>query len=976
MITQTRFYRTAAIILSVALIASLFPSQHWLRSFSANTAYAAVGNDSIASGVPDSVGQAAVNALRDTSLADAWLGGEEMADWQRNNPTATRGNATYSQVNVNTTGPLSISRIQSAYHVGETISNTVIVTYTIANNQLPATLPQIAEGATLTDTVAALETFQAQRADDPNVVRNVLLADTLTAHGELAAAQPSPDHLNGEYAWNLGDIPPLSAITVTVVLTAPETIDNAVNLDSGAAVYGTYLGQMTTASACPVMLSPATLAGGTPVADYLQPTLEADLYDEYVVQKAGAHCQPDSAFTYVRGLQYEVYKGSLRGARGTEWSQAGNSLDLSSLLIAILRGNGTPARYRRGTLDVPNAQALILSMFPTTGPVVGYVPEDAEVSDPANDPELLAEAQDHWWVEAYIDGAWTALDPSFPQATVGQTFTTSTGEPMTAIPDEMRHKVTISLETEMYQSITYLMDGFIYDDALTYTFNTAELVGQPITFKQLVNTQRPPFYPTSCAVFCWTHYTYVPYLRLGDEMEVVIGEQYWELLSNFPFGQQVFTGAWLHFDVQDVDGNTERFTREIGDRLGPEERLSNRKTRGLIPSLLTGDVLQRFNAAAPSLSHELDNYSISFNPSWMSIEYAATVGDNLMAAAPRVLEIQAVGSDIEAALNGETQDISGRLLLDEAADIVEDSTQAFNRMMGATYVTLADGSAQDLGETGLVRAYPDAPRITITSLTIEDTETVSGTEQIPVQTLDLLYDHLRGIAYPGQAKGAEQVYQLTRGMNDTFLEMSVGEMLLEEGGKSAAGILLAAGEQGIPLLYVDADNLQTLANANISDEALGRIWQAAQEGYGILVPERMVMTSDGGQTVAWWQVDLQTGETIGVSEDGTHNYAVEFALIAPIIAQHLLSILRFITVLTQLYLRVFAWRVAAELTWHIFWTEKVADARDDNPNGSLAEIYQAALQETKDYLRDDVWDEFRRICQAEPLFANHCDLAR
>ncbi len=41
----------------------------------------------------------------------------------------------------------------------------------------------------------------------------------------------------------------------------------------------------------------------------------------------------------------------------------------------------------------------------------------------------------------------------------------------------------------------------------------------------------------------------------------------------------------------DVTGNTERFTREIGDRLGLEERLSNRKTRGLIPSLLTGNVL-------------------------------------------------------------------------------------------------------------------------------------------------------------------------------------------------------------------------------------------------------------------------------------------------------------------------------------------------------------------------------------------------
>ncbi len=171
----------------------------------------------------------------------------------------------------------------------------------------------------------------------------------------------------------------------------------------------------------------------------------------------------------------------------------------------------------------------------------------------------------------------------------------------------------------------------------------------------------------------------------------------------------------------------------------------------------------------------MDNYTIYFDPSWMSVAYAAASGEDLLAAAPRVLAIQAVGSDIEAALNGETQDISGALLLDETADMVVDTTQAFNRMIGATYVTLADGSAQDLGETGLVRTYPDSPRITITAFKLGARQTVTETQYISTQGLDLLHDHLRGIAYPGQAKNAEQVYQMARGMNDTFLEKSVGE---------------------------------------------------------------------------------------------------------------------------------------------------------------------------------------------------------
>jgi transglutaminase-like putative cysteine protease len=79
-------------------------------------------------------------------------------------------------------------------------------------------------------------------------------------------------------------------------------------------------------------------------------------------------------FEYVRSLGYESYKGSLRGTRGTLWSEAGNSLDQSSLLIAMLRGSGIPARYRHGTLVTETAQSLILSMFPEPEGVIGHIP--------------------------------------------------------------------------------------------------------------------------------------------------------------------------------------------------------------------------------------------------------------------------------------------------------------------------------------------------------------------------------------------------------------------------------------------------------------------------------------------------------------------------------------------------------------------------------------------------------------------------
>ncbi len=73
-------------------------------------------------------------------------------------------------------------------------------------------------------------------------------------------------------------------------------------------------------------------------------------------------------------IGYNSYTGSLRGARGTLWSNAGNALDVASLGVALMRASGIPAQYVQGTLSVSQAQQLILSMFPASFQTVGYIP--------------------------------------------------------------------------------------------------------------------------------------------------------------------------------------------------------------------------------------------------------------------------------------------------------------------------------------------------------------------------------------------------------------------------------------------------------------------------------------------------------------------------------------------------------------------------------------------------------------------------
>jgi hypothetical protein len=699
---------------------------------------------------------------------------------------------------VQTNPPLSIVREQSAYQASQLSSEMLVITFTVTNHQLPAALPYFSTSATLTDTVTVLGTIAT--TTDANALRNVLLADTLASGVTFVSASQPLDHNQGTgLAFNLGDIPPTKSVRVVLTLRIG-ALSAPANLDGGATAWGTQGANVVKAQACPITLA-AEAAGGEAIAPYLQTNVETNFRDSTVSRLAAQSCSPGVAFDAVRGLGYEAYKGSLRGARGTLWSGAGNSLDKASLLIATLRANGTPARYRHGTLSDEQARELILSMFPVSGGVVGYVPEGTPVSNPANDASLLAEARDHWWVEAWQDGGWVAYDPTFSYAVPGQVFATAQGGALAEIPDELRHKVRFTLRVEQFNMLGYLNDGFVYTDTLTYEFPAAELVGQPVTLKHLVNAQRPP---TGCMVFCWVHYSYAPYLRVGDSPQVVMGHQYWELLSNFPLGQFAITGEWLILDLVDADGQVQTFTRTIADRVGIDQRESDHKIGNrLIPELMGGDVMNRFGPYTPSLVNAMDTYTFYFNPSWMSPEYAAHVGENLLAVAPRMLEAQQVGGGLELidkVMAGQALDASGRMKLTETAEMVEDTVQALNRMLGATFVVASDDASRELGATGLVKAYADSPRILVAATVISPTSQVAG---VTVVSLDLLHDNLRAIAYPGQAKGAEQVFRLTRGMNDTFLEDIVGTSFLGAGGqgsagegemvvKSAAGVLRAA----------------------------------------------------------------------------------------------------------------------------------------------------------------------------------------
>jgi transglutaminase-like putative cysteine protease len=79
---------------------------------------------------------------------------------------------------------------------------------------------------------------------------------------------------------------------------------------------------------------------------------------EVLAQARALHQNPIEVFEFVRNqVETEFYHGAMKGARETLRQKRGNDLDQASLLVALMRASGAPARYVRGVVALPEEQA-------------------------------------------------------------------------------------------------------------------------------------------------------------------------------------------------------------------------------------------------------------------------------------------------------------------------------------------------------------------------------------------------------------------------------------------------------------------------------------------------------------------------------------------------------------------------------------------------------------------------------------------
>ncbi len=735
--------------------------------------------------------------------------------------------------------PLVVSRSQTANRAADAVGGSLVITFTISNKLPPANPPALDNSATITDTVETLGNFDY--TSDPNTIRNVLLVDELTSNATFVSATPAATSKDGNYAWSLGDIPPMNSIEVGLkVQLAGTTGAEAVELDTGAIAHGTLQGRAVNTTAISAGLAPDDMG------QWLVRTPDADIQDSYMLEKAAqVGGAPEQLFAYVRSLGYEAYTGSLRGTRGTLWSEAGNALDQSSLLIAMLRANGIPARYRHGTLSTTQAQELIASMFPTPTRVSGYVPSDVETSDPVNAPTLLAWAQDHWWVQAYIPGSgWTDLDPAFADADIGQSFATAATDgtdQLAEVPNDERHTVTLKVKFEVYDAIYDLLDESY---PLNTTLNTVELVGNPVLLSYLVNQSSNTLMGKTLSALTY----YRPYIQVGNR--TIQGSSVQEGMSTFGLTSHFVTGVWFIVDVLDPDGNVQSYDNTLFDRVG----YANRAV-GAIPIPETGN-------PAP-FTTEQTAYNILFAPSWVPSSAVSAYYDEASAAAQQSQQDQETLEQINIATEENTNEDRAKLR-DIELNMLR--TVLLNQKVRLlSYASQSDTMTAQLGQTTLVKPYLNKPRVLVAAYE-ENPQT-----QMSTTRMDLLSNRVHTVLYPGQSWNGMVAFNYNRGMQEMSLEAALTQESSDVSVINVPTIFDTAEQQGIPLVSIDAGSLDTLETLEISDEAKARISTAINENPFLMVqvPSRSV-TIGNQTTVGWLQIDLITGETIDVLENGQH----------------------------------------------------------------------------------------------------------
>ena len=613
----------------------------------------------------------------------------------------------------------------------------------------------------------------------------------------------------------------------------------------------------------------------------------------YVVAMVGQN--PDSLYRWVQdNTRWIPYRGTLRGPVGVLMDRQGNSLDRALLLADLLQKAGHSVRLARTEMPIERAEALLPELVAlrrgrtdlevTDDPVPmtetsarygldgtaivktlqGYEKETGELLTrlerrvasqttrlletvdairvftewKARADSALAMLRDHWWVQLETGNSWADLDVVRRDSADGMWMPApvETVSPM-EVDGSLHHRLTIRVVTERFTQ-----GRLVEEPALEHTLRPSEVVGKPIMI-QFWPAAWPALESTigqtalSLGKIALEQDGWSAALLVGNDAVAQatldasaravkpasgiggLGSAMSRALEPGNGDDNVLTATSIDY-VIDVPGRKQRVVRRnVFDLIGPAARYGGVNT----VTLDEGQKLVR----SLSLMMRTDILPLTAQPNADYVAHLAASNMLANAALLRAVTQPGFGSDAR--------------LTDSLLTSVEPGVGPLWALGVLRHEAMSD--AVFLGQPVILTRHRH-PRVEGDSVGLVDATDIVANEV--------------GVAL-SESDGF--MARLAQGTWDTNLEALLGLA----GGP--AGNAAAAFEETKDWLTLTRADRERLTKLELPPDALARIGQDLDSGYTVVAPQRPAIV-DRQEFSAWWRIDPQTGDALGIGENG------------------------------------------------------------------------------------------------------------
>ncbi len=586
-------------------------------------------------------------------------------------------------------------------------------------------------------------------------------------------------------------------------------------------------------------------------------------------------------------IEFQPTYGSIQGSDMTLQTKQGNSFDTSSLLIALLRASGIPARYAYGTIEVPadkvsnwlggvNDPDAALQLLGQGGiPSIGL----------AQGGKIIAVRLEHVWVEAFVDfypgrgaragagNGWVPIDASFKQYQDNAGLDLKSNVPVdtAALTTQIQQSATLDnaagtvsaiSTTNINNAITALQT--LVGNYITQHDTTASLAGI-LGDRQIVAVPRPVL-PAS-----------VPF-------HVVAVRSVSASLSANLRATATIQLAASSLD-QEEDNSYFSYTLSLPQLASKRLTLSfDPASEGDTNALVSYLTAQRASIPAYQVNVagtlRLDGTTVATSPAmtlgtstWLSVSYSFpdgtsysgghdTVAGDYIAMVPKYSKIP---GSLAAAIGQQARAVQTQLQSQNGAGLTKDQvTGLYLYSAGLDYWAQQELTSRTIARTMNIPRFNKAAlgffswdaKVTY-SYGIPFTATAGGmSTDIKINT-SIEVD-------PDNQQARAVRWGVAAGMVSSFLEGSHWQVALNHLGTPTAGfssaqILALAAQQGQTIYEINSQNVSAaLAGSQIDPTIQGIVRDAVAQGFVVTIPAKSI-TNQGWTGTGMVILDPQTG---------------------------------------------------------------------------------------------------------------------